>query len=130
MPRPEPTDVPQKPVVDIKQSGLGQKFLKAIARRQELKLLEKEIAAELEGDEGLNKQILNMMAVAGHECIATPDWKVTMYSSNGPSSIDKKILLEKGVSVAIIQAATKKGKSYETIQVTSRKNERENTNEQ
>lgn len=120
-PRPEPSEdeLPKKPPVDVRQSGLGIEFLKAIARRQKLKAQEKAIAAELEGDEGLNKQILNMMAVAGHECVATPDWKVIMYSSTGPSSIDKKTLLEKGVSAAIIKAATKPGKSYEAIQVTA-----------
>lgn len=113
MPAKLPTFDPDKPV-DHREAGLGKDFLALVARRQNLKMTRDKIEADLKD---LSQKLTIMVAESGHKTIVTPDWRVT-FTQGTNRSISKEKLLEQGVSVKIIEKATKET-TYETVTVTA-----------
>jgi hypothetical protein len=108
----EPTDEP----VDVRTAGLDNKYMKLVDRIQELKLARDEAEA---GIKELKSQIMELQAVTGYKTVLTPDWRVTLTSGTNVT-ISKEKLLEQGVSVKIIEKATRKT-AYETLTITANK---------
>jgi hypothetical protein len=71
------------------------------------------------GIKDLNAKIMELQATCGYKTVLTPDWRVTLVSGTH-TTISKERLLEQGVSVKIIDKATKKT-TYETVAVTANK---------
>lgn len=101
--------------VDFRQSGLDKSFLKMLARRQDCVSQIKTLEADRKD---MTDQMVAALAEAGHKTVLTPDWRVTFVQSTSASRIDGRKLLELGVSARVIEKATVKGKTYETVAVT------------
>jgi|SRR6267142_837055 len=102
--------------VDVRHAGLDKKFINMVAQRQackaEMERLEKEV-------KDYNVEILAQLTKSGYKTVLTPDWRVT-FTQGTHTQISKERLLECGVSVKIIEKATKKT-TYETVTVTANK---------
>jgi Zn-dependent oligopeptidase len=100
--------------VDARTAGLTNEFLNLVARRQKVAM---RIAQDEAEKKRLSEELTAMVANTGYKTVLTPDWRVTFVSGTH-TSINKEKLLEQGVSVKIIQKATKI-KTYETVTVTA-----------
>lgn len=99
--------------VDVRQAGLDRKFVGLVALRQKFKQEINEAEARVKE---LNAEILASLTECGYKTVLTPDWRVT-FVEGVHTQISKERLLEQGVSVKIIEKATKRT-TYETCTIT------------
>ena len=95
------------------EAGLDEAWLEKLTERQEC-VIDKEIAESK--IKFLNGELGEALVMTGNKTVTTPKWRVTV-TLGASVTIDKKRLLELGVSADIIAQATKKTE-YTTLTVT------------
>ena len=80
----------------------AREFTRLVKERQRIKV---EIDRGKKSVDDINAQILGMMEATGEEKFVTGGWTVMKFNGRN-TSISKTKLLEEGVSIQIIQAAT------------------------
>lgn len=102
--------------VDVRAAGLDKKFVGLVALRQKFKQEINEAEARVKE---INTEILASLTECGYKTVLTPDWRVT-FVEGVHTQISKERLLEQGVSVKVIEKATKRT-TYETVTITANK---------
>lgn len=102
--------------VDVRDAGLGEKYLTLVSDRQYWTGVKAQAEQEIKDR---NATIMELQATSGFKTVVTPDWRVTLVQGVN-RTISKEKLLELGVKASVIKRATKET-TYETVTITANK---------